>query len=287
MGGIAMRFSAFSGAFIDYSIQQSMQIVKAIGFEGIEIACREPHLSPETSLLRVEEIRSVAEGLDLAIPALAGYGGGFSTASDHDSELAFADFQRLLDIACRLNVPMIRVQPGGPNAFMAQPYHFSKAAYWLERCAKEALLVDKRVVLEIHNQSLVETVESSLHLLGKIDSPNIGMIHDAGNMFITGTDYGHNSIAELGNSLFHVHVKDIGRIDQAGVPGTFINLTSRGEEAFRHCRLGDGETDHRSLFNSLQGVGYNGWVTLESNAPYPPEQRLAHDLRTIKSYLIT
>jgi sugar phosphate isomerase/epimerase len=280
-----MRFAAFSGVFIDYSIQEALRMTKRLGMDGLEIAAREPHLSASMSAPRVREIRALADELGLALPVIAGYMGGFSTASDQESQQAFSDFERVLAIAGELGSSMIRVGPGGPNAFLAQEYHYAKAAYWLDRCADAAKAQNVKIVLEIHNVSIAETVDTSLKLLGMIEHDNVGMIHDAGNMYITDTDYGRDSVIGLGDRLFHVHVKDELRIEAAGQPGSFKNLTKHGEEAFLQCRMGEGGADHGPLFAALAETGYDGWVTLECHAPFPPYERLEHDLRFVKQLI--
>ncbi|RKN85349.1 sugar phosphate isomerase/epimerase family protein [Paenibacillus ginsengarvi] len=280
-----MKFAAFSGVLIEHSIQEALQLTKKLGFDGIEIAVREPHLSATTSAPRIKELRSVADDLGLEIPVLAGYMGGFSTGSDKECEQAFSDFQRILDISGSLGSGMIRVGAGGPNAFLAQDYHYAKAAHWLRKCAVEAAKSGKSIVLEIHNISLVETVESGLRLLDMVGEDNVGLIHDAGNMYITDTDYGRDSVIGLGKRMFHVHVKDEKRIPEAGGPGTFVNRTKHGSESFIQCRLGEGEADHQPLFDALNETGYSGWVTLECHAPFPAYERLEHDLAKVKQML--
>lgn len=280
-----MKFAAFSGVFMEHSIQEAMQLTKQLGMDGIEIAVREHHLSSAISQPRIKEIKALSESLKLEIPVLATYTGGFSTASDIECKHTFKEFQRLLDIANQLGASMVRVSPGGPNAFMAQDYHYAKAAYWLNRCAEEAKAQQIDIIMEIHNQSLIETVESSLRLLDLIAYDNIGMIHDAGNMYITDTDYGRDSVLKLGKHLFHVHVKDELRVSEVGSPGTFTNVTHRGEEMFLQCRLGEGEADHKPLFEALIETGYAGWVTLECHAPFPAYERLAHDFQFVKKLM--
>ncbi|SDD64867.1 Sugar phosphate isomerase/epimerase [Paenibacillus sp. UNCCL117] len=281
-----MKFAAFSGVFIDYSIQETLRMTKQLGLDGLEIAAREPHLSPTTSVQRVKEIRSVADSYGLELPAIAGYMGGFSTGSDSECEKAYEDFCRMLPIAGELGASMVRVGAGGPNAFLAKDYHYAKAAYWLNRCAEEAAKHHVRVILEIHNVSLVETVQDSLRLAALVNQPNLGFIHDAGNMYITDTDYGRESVLTLGKHLFHVHVKDEKRVEAAGAPGTFANLTKHGQEFFLQSRMGEGGADHRPLFDALRETGYDGWVTLECHAPFPPYERLEHDFRFVKELLV-
>ncbi|NOU65566.1 TIM barrel protein [Paenibacillus sp. LMG 31461] len=280
-----MKFAAFSGVFMAHSIQEAMKLTKKLGMDGIEIAAREPHLSSTTSTPRIQEIKALAADLGLEIPVLAGYMGGFSTASDRECEQAFSDFNRLLEIGGELGSSMIRVSPGGPNAFMAYDYHYAKAAHWLNKCAEMAQKLQIKLLLEIHNESLVETVDSSLRLLKLTQHDNIGMIHDVGNMYITETDYGRDSIVNLDKHLFHVHVKDEIRVKEAGAPGTFLNLTHRGQEAFLQSRLGEGEADHQPMFDALKEVGYKGWITLECHAPFPAYERLNHDFQAVQKML--
>ncbi|MFD0961805.1 sugar phosphate isomerase/epimerase family protein [Paenibacillus chungangensis] len=280
-----MKFAAFSGVLIEHSIQEAMKLTKQLGLDGIEIAVREPHLSPTTSKARVKEMASLSEDLGLDIPVLASYIGGFSTDSDKGCEQSFQDLQRLLDIAAELKSTMIRVSPGGPNGFMSQAYHYEKAAYWMERCAQAAKGYDIDIVMEIHNGSIVETVEESLRLLSLIPSDNIGMIHDAGNMYITDTDYGRDSVIGLGSRMLHVHVKDELRVNEVGAPGTFLNVTKHGEEKFLQSRMGEGGADHGPLFAAMKETGYNGWVTLECHAPFPAYERLEYDLQFVKKLI--
>lgn len=280
-----MKIAAFSAPLMEHSMEEAMGIVAELGFGGIEIACREPHLSPDTPRPRVEEMKRVADGLGLEIPALGGYAGKFSEIGDAECRQAFDDFCRLLEHADMLGADMVRLWPGGPNAFLAEEHHYARAAHWIGKCAEEAGRHGKRIVLEIHNLSLIETVDSSLRLLRLIEADNVGLIHDAGNMYISDTDFGRLSVQGLGRHLFHVHVKDISRKADPGEPGSFRNRTRHGEETFLQCRLGEGEVDHRELLAALRESGYEGWLTLECFAPFPPREQLAYDLRVLKRWI--
>ncbi|SFA79867.1 Sugar phosphate isomerase/epimerase [Cohnella sp. OV330] len=282
-----MKLAAFSGVFISHSIQEAMHLTKRLGLDGIEIAAREPHVSPSSSMERVKEVKALSDSLALPIPVLASYIGGFSDADDSQAESYFEEFKRLLEIAGVLGTRMIRVFPGGPNAFKAQDYHYAKAAYWMNLFAEEAKKHEVSVLMEIHNDSLVETVDSSLRLLGMIGSDNVGMIHDAGNMYITDTDYGRDSVLRLGRYLMHVHVKDELRIAELGAPGTFASTTRHGRELFLQSRLGEGGADHKPLFDALRETGYSDWVTLECHAPFPAYERLEHDLEAVRRLIAT
>ena len=50
-----------------------------------------------------------------------------------------------------------------------------------------------------------ETTESTLRLVDAIDRENVGVIHDASNIFIVDDDFDPASIDRLGDHLAHVH----------------------------------------------------------------------------------
>lgn len=274
--------AAFSGTLIEYSLPEAMRITAELGFDGIEIACRSPHLPLDMPLQEVRKVRERAEELGLAIPALAGYVGYFSNLTVEECKAAVEDVRQLIQIASVLGVPYVRVFPGGPNAFKAEEHHYEQAARYLRACVEEAAESGVQILIEIHNQTLTEDAVSAMKLQGLTGDDRLGFIHDAGNMYISDVDYGAVSVQQLGASLCHVHVKDERRMAAAGEEGTFVNLTRHGNEAFMQCRLGEGEVDHAPLLGALHQSGYSGWITLECAAPYPAVERLAYDLKEIQ-----
>lgn len=277
--------AAFSGALIDYPLREAMEITAALGFDGIEIACRSPHLGLDTPLDEVRALGDYAAELGIRIPALAGYTGHFSNLSDEECEEAMGEFRTLLCIAEVLTVPYIRVFPGGPNAFLAEHLHYERAAHYLRQCIVEAKDYGIQLLIEIHNQTLVEDADSALRLLELTGGSGLGFIHDAGNMYISGVDYGEASVHKLGSHLRHIHIKDEKRIAIEGAVGSFTNRTRHGTEAFMQCRLGEGAVDHRPMLAAVLESGYDGWITLECAAPFPPKDRLAYDMAEIKRQL--
>ncbi|GBF73256.1 hypothetical protein PA598K_01541 [Paenibacillus sp. 598K] len=282
-----MNIAAFSGAYSAFSFREAAGAVRRLGFQGIEIAARGSHLAPSSTAGQVREVKAIAEDNGLRIPVLAGYAGGFSTASEEACEQTYEDFLRLLACAGELGAEAIRVLPGGPNAFLAEPGHYERAARWLDRCAAAARPCGVNVLVELHNETLTESAEDAQRLLGLLERDNIGWIHDAGNMYISGADYGADSVRKLRSRLFHVHIKDERRLDPQlpPQPGEFTTRTRYGDERFVPCLLGEGKADHRGLFAGLAEIAYHGWITLECHAPLSPDERMAADLRTVRKLM--
>ncbi len=280
-----MKISMFTLIFRNRSIGQAMRLSKELGYEGIELWGMEPHISANSTQERAEEIRELAEELELEIAGIGAYVGGFSTLSDTECESQVEDLKKYFTVMDWLGCELIRVGPGGPNAFLAQDYHYAKAAHWMQKCGDLASEHNVRLAMEIHNGSLIETVEGAERLLAMINRENVGLIHDAGNMYITGTDYGEESVRRLGEKIFHVHVKDELRIDDESLPGSFKNLTQNGTELFQQQMLGKGGVDHLPLFKALKEMGYSGYLSTECHAAKPDLYRAEKDLKEIQRLL--
>jgi L-ribulose-5-phosphate 3-epimerase len=267
------------------SIHEVLRYTRDFGYKGIEIWGREPHVSCETTPERAREIRQIAEDYGLTIVAVASYVGRFSTISDQDCEKEFEDLKKYMDVLHELGTDMMRISCGGPNAFLAADYHYEKAAYWLQKCADYAGQAGKRLAMEIHNNTLIESAEDSVKLLNMIDRDNVGIIHDAGNMYISGSDFGFKSVELLSDKIFHVHVKDIERIQHIEGPGSFRNFTKNGDEYFRYTLLNQGGTDHQPLFDALIQAGYQGFLSTECNAPVPDLERAQFEINEMNKMI--
>ncbi|MET3726813.1 sugar phosphate isomerase/epimerase [Fictibacillus halophilus] len=275
-----MKFAASSKIFWDYSLEKTLQMVKQIGLDGLEINCRPPHFQMEWTEKEYCKIASIAQELELEIPLLSGYMGA---KRGNDSEQK--EFDHILEAAVHLNSTYIRVQVGGPNAFLASDEDYHETARWVNQCAYKAKLVNKKIVIEMSNGTLVESADDALKLLSYLSMDNVGFVHDAGNMFISWVDYGAESIKKLGDRLYYVHAKGEKRTDKLGEPGSFASETIRGTEYFVQSMLESGEVDHNLVFQALVDQKYKGWITLECHAPFPPFKRVQQDYDYVKNLL--
>lgn len=257
--------SVFTKLFDDRPLDDAIEAAADIGYDGVEIMARDPHLSAETSRERAEEIRGLVTRHDLTIPCLGTYTGGYARKPDEECQAELETFERFLELSTVLEVDLLRHGAGRPSVREATDGDFERAADWLRRAADRAAAYDRTIGLEIHSDRLTETVASTLRLLQLIDRDNVGVIHDAGNMFLVNEDFGPSSVDLLGDRLVHVHVKDESRIDDSERDDAFELETGRGREVFRRELLGDGEVDHEPLFEALVDRGYDGYVTIETN----------------------
>lgn len=280
-----MKISVCTLLFKDRSIEDAIKLSSEIGFDGVEIWGQERHIFAETSVEKAKLIKSMLDYYEQEVPSIASYITDFSTKPDDECKKSVDELERYLNLMNIIGCNMIRLWPGGPNAFLAQEHHFERALYWVGKCADLASQYGKRIVLEIHNGSLIESVESADKFIRALNKDNAGLIHDAGNMYITDTDYKEKSVEILGKKIFHVHIKDELRINDDTLPGAFHDTTIHGDEIFQQRRLGEGAVDHMPMLKSLINLGYDGFLSCECHAPGLDTENASHDLKKIRELI--
>lgn len=284
-----VKTALFSKIFADRALEDAIDLAAEIGYEGIEPMARDPHLPPDTTRERASEIRARIDELELEIPCLATYTGGYVDATDEEREAELADLERFLRLSEPLECDLLRHGAGGPPVHEATEDDFEVAATWMRRAADLAAEYGKTLAMEIHADRLAETTDSTLKLLEMIDRENVGAIHDAGNLYIVDADYGPGSIEKLAEDLLHVHVKDERRVDDDSLPGAFEYETRHGPEVYQPRRLGEGAVDYRPLIRTLRDAGYDGYATAECHVPMDDPGAdvdvAEHELAVLREYI--
>lgn len=262
-----MQTALFTKVLSDRSLRDACEIAADIGYDGVEPMGRDPHLGVQTTDEEARSLRDHVDDLDLEIPCLASYT-GFYVGKDRDAcEEEVSELRRFCELADILGADLVRHGPGGPAADEATDADYEEGARWMRRAADVAAGYDKRLGVEIHGNTIVESASDAVRYLELVDRDNVGVIHDAGNMFICGEEYGPDPVQTLGDRLWHVHVKDERPVDDADGPGHFERETLDGTEYFAPALLGEGEVDFGRLWTALDDAGYDGFLTDECHVP--------------------
>jgi L-ribulose-5-phosphate 3-epimerase len=123
-------------------------------------------------------------------------------------------------------------------------------------------------------------VAMARRMIDLVNRPNFGVIHDAGNLHITGDSYGEESVKILGDRIFHVHVKDMVK---APADDKLAHDYLAGR--FKRAPLNAGNVDHRSLFRALQKAGYNGYLSCEATGGDEPVAVAKHEFAELQKLL--
>lgn len=258
-----------------------MEGIARAGFSGVELGCvcgYCEHLKPEQmSKAEMRAVGPLAESFGLAITSIAGHidlefpliGKGPAAAAE-----GYRRLRARIDLAAELGVPIVNTGLGvaGPGESLDELVRDldDLLGYAAERNVK--------IALESH-RGLTETARASLDLCRKIDSPHLGINHDAGNVrFYAGIDPVADlaSVAdEIGPYLIHVHIKD-----HRGVKGDWD-----------FPPLGEGSIDLAALAAIYRRIGFAGPLSLEIEFKGPDstdptakfiDQKIAESFRFMK-----
>ncbi len=153
-------------------------------------------------------------------------------------------------------------------------------AAWIAQACDAAAARGARIATEIHFGQYCETTDMACRLIDRVNRPNFGVIHDAGNMHITGDSYGAESVRRLGDRIFHVHVKDM-------VKTAPDDPTAHEYPAgrFKRAPLNQGNVDHLSLFRALARAGYKGYLSCEATGGDDPAAVARHEYAEMRKLL--
>ena len=73
-----MKISIFTVLLQNRTLEESIKITSELGYDGIEIMCRAPHISDDTSLSEIEKYKKLLQKNHLPVVNLATYIGNFS-----------------------------------------------------------------------------------------------------------------------------------------------------------------------------------------------------------------
>jgi sugar phosphate isomerase/epimerase len=290
-----MQLGLFTAVYGSLSIDQMIKKTAALGIEALELGAGgfpgNPHLPVDELLADPSRAQAFVRRLadnGMSISALSCHGNPLhpdrATAERDD-----ATFRRTVLLAERLNVKTVVTFSGCPGdragskvpnwVVTAWPPEFSELLawqweevaipYWRE-AAEFARTHGVRVALEAHPGFLVYNPETLLRLRAAAGN-NLGINFDPSHLFWQGVHI-PTAIAALGDSIFHVHAKDLAFqqhiLSRNGVldPKSYRNVAERSWN-FRTVGFGHGEQEWREILSALRTVQYDGAISIEHEDP--------------------
>ena len=146
---------------------------------------------------------------------------------------------------------------------------------WAQRACDEASERGMRLAHQSHTASLFEQVAASLDVVRRVGRENFGIIYEPANLVQCGEEYGADTIRAFAPHMFNVYFQNL-RESPNGESAA--DTWSRGTVRFDQATMWGGEgIDFPHIMDALEGIGYDGYVTLHQSAtpPTPPEEFVA------------
>jgi sugar phosphate isomerase/epimerase len=128
------------------------------------------------------------------------------------------------------------------------------------QAAREAAQAGVRLAHQCHTATLFEQIDPMLRVLDEIGEENFGIIYEPANLMLCGEPYGLEALSKLRPHIMNVYVQNH-RLDSAGP--VELDTYCLGKRRFQHLPLWEkGGVDFDAVFGGLNGIGYNGFVTI-------------------------
>jgi sugar phosphate isomerase/epimerase len=240
---LSTQAAQFEAVAFKGDLSANVRKIAGWGYDGVELAIRDPRLVDGDELLRV------VSGQGLGVPAIGtgqAWGEEKLSYTDPDPAVRAAAIERTIahvPFAARTGaviiVGLLRgiVRPGIEHA---QAMDWLVAA--LQRCCAAAEPHGVRIALEPicrYETTLINNTAQGLDLIRRVGAPNMGLLLDTFHMNIEEPVI-EDSIRAAGERIFHFHVADSNR----WYPGA-------------------GHLDFASILKALYATGYEGYVSGE------------------------
>jgi len=287
-----MKLGLFTPVFGKRSLEEMLtELERFPEVTALELGCGgwpgSSHVDPEALILNpnaAREYRKRLQDAGLSISALSCHGNPLhpnSAIAAKDDEI----LRRTVTLAELLEVPVVVTFSGCPGGSPADttpnwittpwPPEYSESLewqwedrlvpYWI-RAARAAADSGVKIALEAHPGFCVYNTETLLRLRAAT-SPSLGINLDPSHLWWQGMDVAV-AVAALGESIFHVHAKDVflnsSVIAVNGVldAKSYLKMAERSW-LFRTVGWGHGESEWKGFISALRLAGYDHAISIE------------------------
>ncbi len=251
-----MKTSFSTLACPDWSLPEVLRAAATYGYDGVELRV----ISRELDLWNLSEFKSSSLAATKAViedhgllVASVGSSACFHSPDAGVRQRNFEVAQRMAEVAAGLGAPSIRVfgdriQPGSERK-----QTFAWIVDSLTQLADKLKPDNVEVWLETHGD--FATAADISGILAQVDCAEVGIIWDPANAFA------HNGevpviLPQMASHIRHAHLKDLKRTSQ---------------NAFHYMLAGEGEFPLETMFASLAGIGFDGFISFEWEKLWNPE----------------
>ena len=256
------------------------------GFLGIQVSEKQANSSEYRNLFTKYSI--AAAELYIAIKCDTK-----SIAENSDEET-----KRKIDAAKNANAEMIVFAVDGDairdqiasNAHQGPsltPEGLSELAEHVNKWSKYSNSLGMHASFHPHAATYIETSEETAALFSKLDE-NVGLCLDVGHWLVGGGDP-VAAVKEYNSRITHVHIKDVDPQVLAKLKaGKYEGMDIAVNQDKLFAPAGTGALDLDGLLDSLNQVGFSGWLMSEQDSAWEPsEEKSLESYRNIERALTT
>lgn len=271
-----MEIILHSYTFRDYSLEDALRAARRLGYTGVEL--HPVHFNPsypENELARCIMLAD-RRGLDISV---VDFKADLIQPDAQAANEAAALLERTIHVCERLGIQRMNGFTGfltgpEPGAFskngsaIATDDHYQRSAERLRKIAAVAAQAGVALTLEIHMNTIHDTIASTVRLLDLVNHPSLLATPDPGNSFATcPADRAPEALEPLRGRMGLIHLK---------------NCALRGGEYDYSVALANGHIDILRHLRQLHAMGYTGAFCIEYVGQGDPHVAARADIDYLK-----
>jgi sugar phosphate isomerase/epimerase len=286
-----MRTALFSVSFAGLwgqdrlTLEQAIDVAAELGYAGVEIMGKRPHLSPlDYSLDDCRRLADRVRARGLAVAAIAGYTdfGASPTASEVPfTEMQVAYVGELARRAAAFDCDLVRVFTSYESEGVSFLTQWRQAVWALGACCDRAAEFGVNIGVQNHHDHGEDT-KAYVELLAEVDRPNLSPMYDCWSPYLRGEDVAAGA-ARLASRMRCTTVADYIVLPRWQYQPDAVNYVARQPPAALAVPMGEGELPYKVFFDALRSGGFDGWVSYEMCSPI----RGGGSLENLKAYART
>jgi sugar phosphate isomerase/epimerase len=271
------------------SVDEFLEKAKHLGFDGVMLMAKRPHVSPlDYDQAARKALRHKIEDLGLKLVCLAGYTDftvGVEKADIPNVEIQAAYVGELAKLASDLGTDMVRIFTGYERPSVSFDRQYALVVEGLKLAGKQA--AEYGVTLAVQNHHDIASHHDMMYwLLEEVNLPNVKAAFDLWTPTLQGMnpDQIKAAVLKLKPYIVHTTAAQYVRLPRFHYEHDFINFT-QDQTLIRAVPMDQGIIDYKTFINTLQEIGYQGYIAYEMCAVLEGGGDIENLDRTAKKFL--
>jgi len=253
-------------AYRDRLLDHVLDVAADLGFDGVEIWGREPHISEQFDENRVKAVQRMIRQQGLMVPVLSSYLRFGCTKTRAEGTVELED---TLHTAHCLGTEIVRVWASDVPSAQATEAVWEATIRQCQQACDQASKLGITLAVEMDRRTLADSGAAARRLAESVKRDNLRLNYHVGPDMAVQTPL--EQLQSVMPYVVHMHAQNYARLT--------------GGDEVRYMPLGDGAIDYRPLVNQLRESGYTGCIAVEFSWVEGEGKReaLAADLSYLKS----
>ncbi len=249
------------------TVDQFIDKAKELGYDGIMIMAKRPHLSPlDFNKEERARLKKKIKDAGLTLVGLAGYSdftAGIDKPGIPHTEIQAAYLGDVAELAADLGTNMVRIFTGYERPGVPYDKQYATVLEGITLAAKEAAKYGVTLVVQNHHDIALHH-DAMYWMLKEINLPNVKSGWDAWSPNLEGL-----SKEEIRRSVLKMKPYIVATIAADYIPlpryhyeNTLTNYVA-DKPVMRATAMGEGIIDYDTFFGALKDIGYQGYLIYE------------------------